>query len=217
VIYRVLHGLLWLVAKGWFRLTVEGAERVPARGPVILAANHLAVIDSFVVALALRRRVAFLAKAEYFERPLSRVMFRAFGAVPVRRDAVRSALASLEAAGQVLARGEAFAIHPEGTRSLDGRLYRGRTGVAQLALEAGAPVVPVALVGTDRVQPAGVRIPRPRRITVRFGNPLDFARYDGLEGSPVIRRAATDEIMYAIMVLSGQEYVDRYHERPSAA
>jgi 1-acyl-sn-glycerol-3-phosphate acyltransferase len=217
VSYRVLRRLLWAVAKVWFRLTVEGAERVPARGAVILAANHLAVIDSFVVALALRRRVVFLAKAEYFERPLSRVLFRALGAVPVRREAARAALASLEVAGQVLARGEAFAIHPEGTRSLDGRLYRGRTGVAQLALEAGAPVVPVALIGTDRVQPSGVRIPRPNRITVRFGNPLDFARYDGLEGSPVIRRAATDEIMYAIMVLSGQEYVDRYHERPNAA
>jgi 1-acyl-sn-glycerol-3-phosphate acyltransferase len=211
----MLRWVMWLAARVWFRPVVTGADRVPARGAVILAINHLAVIDSFVVALMLRRRVAFLAKAEYFEGRRA-ILFRAFGAVPVRRQHRRAALAALEAAGEVLARGEAFAIHPEGTRSLDGRLHRGRTGVAQLALSSGAPVVPVAVIGTDRAQPAGIRIPRPRRITIRFGDPLDFQRYSGMEGAPAIRRAITDEIMYAILELSGQEYVDTYLERPAA-
>jgi 1-acyl-sn-glycerol-3-phosphate acyltransferase len=211
----MVRWVLWLAARIWFRPVVTGADRVPTRGAVILAINHLAVIDSFVVALMLPRRVAFLAKAEYFEGSRA-ILFRALGAVPVDRQHSRAALAALEVAGEVLARGEAFAIHPEGTRSLDGRLHRGRTGVAQLALSSGAPVVPVAVIGTDRAQPPGMRIPRPRRITIRFGEPLDFSRYAGMEGAPAIRRAITDEIMYAILELSGQEYVDTYQERPAA-
>lgn len=217
MIYRVLRWVIGIAARVWFRPTVEGAEQVPARGPVILAINHLAIIDSFVVALLLPRKVCFLAKAEYFDKPLVGALFRALGAVPVRREHSRAALASLEVAEEVLARGDAFAIHPEGTRSLDGRLHRGRTGVATLALSAGARVVPVAVIGTDRAQPRGARLPRPHKITVRFGAPLDFSRYDGLDGSPAIRRAITDEVMSAILDLSGQEYVDRYHERPDAA
>jgi 1-acyl-sn-glycerol-3-phosphate acyltransferase len=215
VIYRMLRRLLWLATKLWFRPVVSGAERVPTTGAVILAINHLAVIDSFIVALMLHRRVAFLAKAEYFDGS-SAVLFRALGAVPVRRQHTRAALASLEVAGEVLARGDAFAIHPEGTRSLDGRLHRGHTGVAQLALSSGARVVPVAVIGTDRAQAPGTRIPRPRRIAIRFGSPLDFSRYEGMDGAPPIRRAITDEIMYAILELSGQEYVDSYQERPAA-
>lgn len=213
--FRVLRGVVWLVARVWFRPVVTGAGGVPKRGGVILAINHLAVIDSFLVALMLPRKVAFLAKAEYFTGWRA-VLFRALGAVPVNRQHSRAALAALDTAGEVLGRGEAFAIHPEGTRSLDGRLHRGHTGVAQLALSSGAPVVPVAVIGTDRAQPAGTRIPRPRRITIRFGEPLDFQRYQGMDGAPAIRRAITDEIMYAILELSGQEYVDSYHERPAA-
>jgi 1-acyl-sn-glycerol-3-phosphate acyltransferase len=216
VLYRVLRQVMAVLARVWFRPAVDGAHRVPVRGPVILAINHLAVIDSFLVALLLPRRVAFLAKAEYFDKPLVGALFRALGAVPVRRRHSRAALAALDVAEEVLARGEAFAIHPEGTRSLDGRLHRGRTGVATLALAARAPVVPVAVIGTNLAQPPGIRLPRPRRITVRFGDPLDFSRYEGMEGSPAIRRAITDEIMSAILDLSN-EYVDRYHERPDAA
>jgi 1-acyl-sn-glycerol-3-phosphate acyltransferase len=206
----------------FLRPVVEGADRVPTNGPVILAINHLAVIDSFVVPMMLKRKVAFLAKAEYFESRSVRgrlvgTLFRALGAVPVQRDNSRAALASLDDAGAILDKGGAFAIHPEGTRSLDGRLHRGRTGVAQLALEHRALVVPVALIGTDKVQPKGKRFPRPHRITVRFGAPLDFARYDGMANSLPIRRAVTDEVMYAILELSGQEYVDSYHKRPNAA
>jgi 1-acyl-sn-glycerol-3-phosphate acyltransferase len=217
VVYRLLRGVMWLAARVWFRPVVRGAERVPRRGPVILAINHLAVIDSFLVALLLPRRASFLAKAEYFDRRAVAVLFRALGAIPVRRQHSRAALASLETAEEVLAAGGVFAIHPEGTRSRDGRLHRGRTGVATLALVSGAPVVPVAVIGTDRAQPAGTRLPRPRRVTVRFGAPLDFSRYAGMDGSPAIRRAITDEIMSAILDLSEQEYVDRYHERPDAA
>jgi 1-acyl-sn-glycerol-3-phosphate acyltransferase len=211
----MVRWVMWLAARIWFRPVVTGADRVPGQGPVILAINHLAVIDSFVVALLLPRRVAFLAKAEYFEGSRA-IIFRALGAVPVKRQHSRAALAALEVAGEVLGRGEAFAIHPEGTRSLDGRLHRGHTGVAQLALRSGAPVVPVAVIGTDRAQPPGMRLPRPRRIGIRFGEPLDFQRYQGMDGAPAIRRAITDEIMYAILVLSGQEYVDTYQERPAA-
>jgi len=211
----MLRRVIRLAARVWFRPVVTGADRVPPAGAVILAINHLAVIDSFLVALMLPRRVAFLAKAEYFDGRRA-ILFRALGAVPVRRQHSRAALASLEIAGEVLAGGEVFAIHPEGTRSLDGRLHRGHTGVAQLALSAGAPVVPVAVIGTDRAQPHGTRIPRPRRIMIRFGEPLDFQRYAGMDGSPAIRRAITDEIMYAILELSGQEYVDSYQERPAA-
>ncbi|MGQ0842473.1 lysophospholipid acyltransferase family protein [Actinokineospora sp.] len=222
MLYRALRVVLSFLARIYLRPVVEGADRVPAKGPVILAINHLAVIDSFVVPMMLSRKVAFLAKAEYFEARTLRgrfvgTLFRALGAVPVQRDNSRAALAALDVAGEALDRGEAFAIHPEGTRSLDGKLHRGRTGVAQLALEHRALVVPVALVGTDKVQPAGTRLPRPHRITVRFGTPLDFTRYDGMGSSLPIRRAVTDEIMYAIMELSGQEYVDSYHKRPNAA
>ncbi|MDQ3404652.1 MAG: 1-acyl-sn-glycerol-3-phosphate acyltransferase [Actinomycetota bacterium] len=216
--YRALRAVLSSLARLFLRPVVEGAERVPTTGPVILAINHLAVIDSFVVPMMVSRKVAFLAKAEYFEgRSLTGTLFRALGAIPVQRDNSRAALASLDVAGEVLDRGVAFAIHPEGTRSLDGRLYRGRTGVAQLALEHRALVVPVALIGTDKVQPSGKKFPRPHRITVRFGEPLDFTRYDGMASSLPIRRAVTDEVMYAIMELSGQEYVDSYHKRPNAA
>ncbi|SDD00378.1 lysophospholipid acyltransferase family protein [Actinokineospora iranica] len=220
--YRALRAVLSLVTRMFLRPVVEGADRVPAHGPVILAINHLAVIDSFVVPMMLSRKVAFLAKAEYFEgrSPRGRmtaVLFRALGAIPVQRDNSRAALASLEVAGAVLDKGGAFAIHPEGTRSLDGKLHRGRTGVAQLALEHKALVVPVAVIGTDKVQPTGKKMPRPHRITVRFGEPLDFSRYDGMANSLPIRRAVTDEVMYSILELSGQEYVDSYHKRPNAA
>ncbi|CRK61687.1 1-acyl-sn-glycerol-3-phosphate acyltransferase [Alloactinosynnema sp. L-07] len=220
--YRALRVVLSFLARLFLRPVVEGADRVPDKGPVILAINHLAVIDSFVVPMMLKRKVAFLAKAEYFQAKsvkgkLVGTLFRALGAIPVQRDNSRAALASLDDAGAVLDTGGAFAIHPEGTRSLDGRLYRGRTGVAQLALEHHAVVVPVALIGTDKVQPKGKRFPRPHRITVRFGAPLDFTRYDGMGNSLPIRRAVTDEVMYAILELSGQEYVDSYHKRPNAA
>lgn len=204
-----------------YRPVVEGADRVPRRGPVIIAANHRAAVDTAAIALTAGRSVSFLGKAEYFAgRGLKGRAFgsflRALGYVPVDRANARAGLAALLVARSVLRAGGAFAIYPEGTRSLDGRLHRGHTGVATLALDTGALVVPVALLGTERLQPAGARVPRLRPITVRYGTPLDFTRYEGLASSYVIRRAVTDEVMDAIAALSQQEYVDSYHVRPAA-
>ena len=193
-------------------IRVAGREHVPALGPVILASNHLSFIDSVVTRFAAPRRVTFLTKAEYFtgrglRGRFTRWFFTAAGSVPVTRGQHRAATAALETALEVLADGNVFGIYPEGTRSLDGRLYRGRTGVAWLALTSGAPVVPVALHGTDRLQPVGKRLPRPHRVTVRFGQPL---RFTGDPASARTRRAVTDEVMRAIGELSGQERVDRF-------
>ena len=195
-----------------FLIRTEGREHLPATGPVILASNHLSFIDSVVIRLAAPRRVTFLTKAEYFtgrglRGTLVRWFFTAAGSVPVRRGSHRAAQASLETAREVLDRGNVFGIYPEGTRSLDGRLYRGRTGVGWLALTTGAPVVPVALDGTERLQPVGKRLPRPHRVTVRFGQPLTFT---GDPKSAAGRRAVTDEVMRAIAELSGQERADRF-------
>ena len=201
-----------------FRPTVEGRHHVPQRGPVILAANHLSFVDSIVIPIVAPRPVAFLAKAEYFGQPgmkgwLTGTSLRAIDAIPVQRGAHRAAQASLELALGVLAEGRAFGIHPEGSRSRDGRIYRGRTGVAWLALTSGAPVVPVAVRGTDRIQPVGARIPRPGRITVRFGPPLVF---DTTVNNGQTRRAVTDDIMAAIAGLSGQPLADAYNEHSAA-
>lgn len=193
-------------------IRVEGREHVPALGPVILASNHLSFIDSVVTRFAAPRRVTFLTKAEYFtgrglRGRLTRWFFTVAGSVPVTRGQHRAATAALETALEVLADGNVFGIYPEGTRSLDGRLYRGRTGVAWLALTSGAPVVPVALHGTDRLQPVGKRLPRPHRVTVRFGQPL---RFTGDPSSARTRRVVTNEVMRAIGELSGQERADRF-------
>jgi 1-acyl-sn-glycerol-3-phosphate acyltransferase len=222
VLYEVIRGVLAPAAKAIYRPNVEGLANVPRRGAVILAGNHLSFIDSVVIPLVAGRPVAFLAKSEYFQgrKPRQRLvggLLGALGHVPVERGAGRASLAALDVATSVLTAGGAFGIYPEGTRSLDGRLHRGHTGVAQLALTTGAPVVPLALIGTNEMMPVGAKIPRTSPVTVRFGAPLNFARYDGLADSPVVRRSVTDEIMYAILELSGQEYVDAYHKRPDAA
>ncbi|HEX7660190.1 MAG TPA: lysophospholipid acyltransferase family protein, partial [Pseudonocardiaceae bacterium] len=183
---------------------------------------HRAAVDTAVISIVTPRPVAFLGKAEYFtgRGPVRRFVaafLSALGYVPVERDNAHAGLRALAAGRRVLETGGAFAIYPEGTRSLDGRLHRGHTGVAQLALATGAPVVPVALSGTNNVQPVGSKRFRLAKVTVRFGEPLEFSRFDGLAGSAAIRRSVTDEIMYAIMELSGQVYVDSYHKRPNAA
>ncbi|MFE7199858.1 lysophospholipid acyltransferase family protein [Pseudonocardia alni] len=207
-----------LVRLVW-RPRVRGADRIPATGPVILAANHRAAVDTAFIPLVAPRKVAFLGKAEYFTgRGLRGRLMAAFlgalGYIPVDRSNARAGLAALAAGREVLERGGAFGIYPEGTRSLDGKLHRGHTGVASLALSTGAVVVPVGLIGTERVQPVGRLIPRLARVEICFGRPLEFSRYEGLEGAPAIRRAVTDEIMDAIADLSGQIYVDSYHRRP---
>jgi 1-acyl-sn-glycerol-3-phosphate acyltransferase len=202
--------LLRLLFRVLFRPMVEGRDNLPSRGPVIIAANHLSFFDSIVIPLVAGRPVSFLAKAEYFtgrgiKGRAMRTFFRAIDAVPVDRDGHRAAQAALEAATEVLAAGQAFGIYPEGTRSRDGRLYRGRAGVAWLALRSGAPVVPVAVAGTERIQPIGARLPRIRRVRVRFGAPLRFTPPAGPHPAGRLRREIADEVMAAIQELSGQE------------
>lgn len=219
MIAQLVRHVLGPLVRAIYRPEIRGAENLPVEGPVILAANHRAALDTAVITFASPRRVRFLGKAEYFEgngikgRLLSGFL-AGLGYVPVERGNPQAGLAALESARAVLDAGGVFAIYPEGTRSLDGRLYRGHTGVASLALATGAMVVPVALHGTERLQPDGSRIPRLTRITVAFGEPMDFSRYEGLHSSLVIRRSVTDEVVYQLVELSGQEYVDRYHARP---
>jgi 1-acyl-sn-glycerol-3-phosphate acyltransferase len=204
----------WL--KAIWRPRVEGAENVPETGGAILASNHLSFADSFFMPLMVKRRVTFLAKAEYFTTPglkgwLSRVFFSGVGQVPIDRNDADAAKGALTAGVRILRRGELLGIYPEGTRSPDGRLYKGKTGVARMALEAGVPVIPVAMIDTEKMMPTGRKLPHLRpRPGIRFGKPLDFSRYEGLAGDRFVERSMTDEIMYELMQLSGQEYVDLY-------
>lgn len=201
-----------------FRPQTEGVENVPTEGPAILACNHLSYADWLFMPLTVPRRITFVAKAEYFNTPgikgwFQKMFFSGAGQVPIDRSGASAAEGALTTAKRILADGDLFGIYPEGTRSHDGRLYRGKTGVARLALETGVPVIPVAVVGTDVVAPPGKKFGSITRPVVRFGAPLDFERYEGLEGDRYILRSVTDEIMYEIMKLSGQEYVDMYATR----
>jgi 1-acyl-sn-glycerol-3-phosphate acyltransferase len=207
--------LLGPVLKLVFRPKVEGLEYVPRSGPVILACNHLSFSDSIFTPLIMRRKVTFVAKAEYFTGKgikgwFSRMFFTGAGTIPVDRSGGEAAQAALDTLLRVLKEGNIAGIYPEGTRSPDGRLYRGKTGVARLALESGAPVVPVALLNTDEIQPTGTLIPAVKRVRIRIGRPLDFSRYADQRGDRFVERAITDEIMYELMALSGREYVDVY-------
>lgn len=203
------------VLKCLFRPDVEGLHHVPATGPVILACNHLSFSDSIFTPLIVKRKVTFVAKAEYFTGKgikgwLMRQFFVGTGTIPVDRSGGKAARAALDTQLRVLRSGNIAGIYPEGTRSPDGRLYRGKTGVARLALESGAPVVPVALLNTDEIQPTGKLIPTIKRVRLRFGEPLDFSRYARSVGDRFVERAVTDEIMYELMTLTGREYVDVY-------
>ncbi|MFI7358440.1 lysophospholipid acyltransferase family protein [Streptomyces avidinii] len=214
--YHLLkHVLLGPLLRLLFRPRIEGLENIPAEGAAIVAGNHLSFSDHFLMPAILRRRITFLAKAEYFTGPgvkgrLTAAFFRSAGQIPVDRSGKNAGQAALREGLGVLAKDELLGIYPEGTRSHDGRLYKGKVGVAAMALGAGVPVVPCAMVGTFEIQPPGKKIPKIRRVTIRFGEPLDFSRYAGMEGERAVLRAVTDEIMYAILGLSGQEYVDRY-------
>jgi 1-acyl-sn-glycerol-3-phosphate acyltransferase len=201
-----------------FRPQVSGVEHVPAHGPAILASNHLSYADWLFMPLTLPRRVTFVAKAEYFTTPgikgwFQKKFFYGAGQVPIDRSGANAAEGALSSARAILGQGDLFGIYPEGTRSHDGKLYRGKTGVARLALECKVPVIPVAVVGTDVVAPPGQVMGKWTRPIVRFGKPLDFSRYEGMENDRYILRSITDEIMYEIMRLSGQEYVDMYAGR----
>ena len=216
--YTVLHAVVPPVAKLVWRPTVTGLENVPRTGAVLIASNHLSFADSLVIPIVAPRKVHFLAKSDYFtgggiKGTLQKAWFEGMGMLPVDRDDPKAALGSLDTALEVLRRGEAFGLYPEGTRSRDGRLYRGRTGVAHLALTAGVPIVPVGITGTEKLQPVGSTLPRIVPITVRFGAPIEVAgRYDGVPLGKA-RRLVTDEVMTAIQALSGQEEAGVYNDR----
>jgi len=221
VFYWVVKAILTPLLGVLYRPRVEGLHHIPAEGPAILAGNHLSFLDSIFLPLVVSRRVTFLAKAEYFtERGikgrLKKAFFAGVGQVPIDRGNADAARAALETGKRVLAEGKLLGIYPEGTRSPDGRLYRGKVGVAKMALEAGVPVIPVAMIGTFEIQPAGKAIPRVRPVGIRIGAPLDFSRYAGLGADRFVLRSMTDEIMYELMVLSSQEYVDTYAAKAKA-
>ncbi|MFH9660146.1 lysophospholipid acyltransferase family protein [Streptomyces sp. NPDC017248] len=213
--YLLKYVLLGPLLRVVFRPRIEGLGHVPASGPAIVAGNHLSFADHFLMPAILRRRITFLAKAEYFTGPglkgrLTASFFRGAGQIPVDRSGKEAGQAAIREGLGVLRRGELLGVYPEGTRSHDGRLYKGKVGVAVMALTAGVPVVPCAMIGTFEAQPPGRALPRVRPVTIRFGEPLDFSRYAGMEREKAVLRAVTDEIMYAVLRLSGQEYVDEY-------
>jgi len=204
-----------------FRPNVVGAENIPETGAAIIASNHLSYSDWIFMPLVLRRRVTFVAKSDYFtgagiKGRFQRGFFKGTGQVPIDRSGGSASEGAMRAGMKVLQRGELFGIYPEGTRSHDGRLYKGRTGVARLALEAKVPVIPCGVIGTDVVAPPGKIVASFASPTVKFGEPLDFSRYEGMESDRLILRAVTDEIMYKIMELSGQEYLDMYATKAKA-
>jgi 1-acyl-sn-glycerol-3-phosphate acyltransferase len=198
-----------------FRPWVRGAQNIPTTGAAILASNHLSFSDSIFLPLQLRRPVTFLAKSDYFtgkgiKGALVRWFFKSTGQLSIDRSGGKASEASLNTGLGVLEQGNLLGIYPEGTRSPDGRLYRGRTGIGRMVLEAKVPVIPVAMIDTEKVQAIGQKLPRIRRVGIVIGAPLDFSRFDGMEGDRVVLRAVTDEIMYELQRLSGQEYVDAY-------
>jgi 1-acyl-sn-glycerol-3-phosphate acyltransferase len=219
--YWVVKAFLTPILHPLFRPWIEGLENVPDDGPAILASNHLSFLDSIFLPLLCPRRITFLAKSDYFtERGLKgflkRLFFKGVGQVPIDRSGGEASEAALRTGVRILAEGSLLGIYPEGTRSPDGRLYRGKIGVARMALEAKVPVIPVAMIGTFEVQPPGQVRPNIRRIGIRIGKPLDFSRYEGLEDDRFVLRSMTDEVLYELMMLSGQEYVDTYAAKAKA-
>lgn len=216
-----IKAVLGPIMRLMFRTRVEGVENIPGDGPVILAGNHLTFIDSVIMPLTCDRQVFFIGKDEYvtgkgLKGRLMAWFFTGVGMVPVDRDGGRGGVAALMTGRRILEEGHVFGIYPEGTRSPDGRLYRGRTGIARLTLMTGAPVVPFAVIGTDKLQPGGAGLPRPGRVTVRFGEAMEFSRYEGMDRDRYVLRAVTDSVMTEVMRLSGQEYVDMYASKAKA-
>lgn len=214
--YWLVKAVLAPILRLLFRPYVTGAENLPPEGAAIVAGNHTTFLDNFIIPLVVPRRVTFLAKSDYFTGRgpkgwLSRQFFSGVGMIPIDRSGGAASEAALRTGLRVLQDGDLLGLYPEGTRSPDGRLYRGKTGVARMALEAGVPVIPVGLIGMSDIQPGGGGMPKiGRRVEVRIGKPLDFTRYTGMEGDRFVLRSITDEIMYELMQLSGQEYVDKY-------
>ncbi|MHB2023069.1 MAG: lysophospholipid acyltransferase family protein [Mycobacteriales bacterium] len=219
--YWIVKVILTPILRLLFRPWVEGLENVPDTGPAIFASNHLSFSDSIFLPLMVPRRITFLAKSDYFtgrsiKGRLTAFFFRGVGQVPVDRSGGSASEAALRTALRILGQGQLLGIYPEGTRSPDGRLYRGKTGVARIALEAGVPVIPVAMINTFEVQPPGKLLPKIQPVGVRIGAPMDFSRYQSLAQDRFVLRSVTDEIMYELMLLSGQEYVDTYAAKAKA-
>jgi 1-acyl-sn-glycerol-3-phosphate acyltransferase len=212
VAYWVLKTVLTPILRFFFRVRVEGIENIPAHGPAILASNHVSFCDSIFLPMVLRRRVTFVAKAEYFEKRKTAWFFRAVGQIPIKREGGSASQRALQSAMEVLEGGGLFGIYPEGTRSPDGRLYKGHTGVARLALQSGPPVLAVAMIGTREAQPIGQVMPKLfMPITIRISRPMHFDREAA--DDPRALRAITDQVMFELRALSRQEYVDRYAKR----
>jgi 1-acyl-sn-glycerol-3-phosphate acyltransferase len=210
-LYWIVKGLLTPFVRLFVRVRVEGRRHLPRRGAVILASNHRSFLDSIFIPLIVRRRVTFVAKAEYFDDAKTAWFFRGCGQIPIRREGGSASERALDSATEVLRAGKVFGIYPEGTRTRDGLLHRGHTGVARLALRCNVPIVPVGLIGSDEVQPVDSRMPKLFRVvTIRFGEPIDPGRYAGREHDRMALRELTDEVMYEICQLSGYEYVDTY-------
>lgn len=202
----------------FWRVTTEGLEHVPSSGGAIIAPNHISVLDSFFVPLVVGRRMTYVGKAEYMDSWKTKYVFPAIGMIPIDRSGGNASAAALDAAAGVLEAGELFGIYPEGTRARDGRLHKGHTGLARLALRTGAPIIPVGIIGTDEVQPPDAKTPRPfRRVHIRFGRPISVDKYCDRAEDRLVLRQITDEVMFEIRNLSGQEYVDSYagKEKPS--
>jgi 1-acyl-sn-glycerol-3-phosphate acyltransferase len=221
VLYKTLRMTVAPLFRAAWRPKFEGREHIPDEGPAILVANHLSVADHYFLGLATQRHIATMAKIEYFrgggvKGKLIGATVRGLGQVAVDRSGGRASAQALGPSEQVLADGRLFAIFPEGTRSPDGKLHKGKTGVARLALASGAPVIPIGLIGTQDVLPIGATRPRLAKVTIRVGKPLEFSRYDDMPRDRMLLRAVTDEIMSAIAELSGQEYVDTYAKRRPA-
>jgi 1-acyl-sn-glycerol-3-phosphate acyltransferase len=215
--YWVLKAVLTPILRFFYRVRVEGLEHVPASGPAILASNHVSFSDSVFLPLMVRRRVTFVAKAEYFEDPKTAWIFRALGQIPIKREGGSASERALQSAREVLASGGLFGIYPEGTRSPDGRLYKGHTGVARLALQCRAPILSVAMIGTREAQPIGQVVPRVfMPITIRISPPMTYERHYERLDDPMVLREITDEVMFQLRELSGQDYVNRYAKRKDA-
>jgi 1-acyl-sn-glycerol-3-phosphate acyltransferase len=213
-LYPAARTVVVPAARFAWRIGVEGLDNLPDDGPAILCPNHTSVLDSFVLPAALPRRITFVGKAEYMDNWKTRTLFPALGMIPIDRSGGKAGERALDMAAEVLDLGEFFGIYPEGTRSRDGRLHKGHTGPARLAMRTGAPLVPVGLIGTRRIMPPEARVPRLfAPAAVRIGRPVRVDRYKGHDDHRLALRQITDELMYEIRALSGQEYVDEYATR----
>lgn len=213
----VARVVLTPVFRSLWRVTTEDLANVPSTGGAIIAPNHISVLDSFFLPLTLPRRITYVGKAEYMDDWKTKYVFPAIGMIPIDRSGGDGAQRALDAAAGILDAGELFGIYPEGTRARDGRLHKGHTGIARLALRTGVPIVPVGIIGSDACQPPDAKLPTPfRRVHIRFGRPIDVSRYADRADDRIVLRQITDEVMFEIRNLSGQEYVDTYATKGSA-